>query len=399
MGVASVIALALLVKGLQAAPFSNSTNNRPCTEFTLPVPVTAQNAEYDVVQVKNNIDAAAFAVDVDTWTSSKDSSRILRNITVSDTFDISVQLCVPPNGTKKDHLQIATHGAFFDKRYWDVAVNPSEYSYVEAALAAGYSILTYDRLGTGSSAKPDANTVVQAPLELEILRGITEMARSGELLGHAITFNESNMSFEKVIHVGHSFGSFLTSALLTTYGKLSDAALITGFILNEHFAGVSMTAMGLEYAAQNDDALFGDRSVGYMVSGTRSALQTGFFSTRENSNAGIGGFEPELLDYGFSIRSSVTATELLSPSQLNLGAASDFEGPIQFVTGEFDFPICRGDCKASYDPAMIKSLYPKVKDEDFEIYLQPGTGHGLTMHRKANSGYKVMLDWLDSHGL
>ena len=145
--------------------------------------------------------------DLDTWSSPTPGQRLLRNITVSDTFDISVQLCVPPNGMKNIHLQIASHGFAFDKRYWDAAVNPSEYSYVDATLAAGYSILTYDRLGTGLSDKPDGDTIVQAPLELEILPGFTQMARSGDLLKHAVgtengtvpetTSNHSIVAFDK----------------------------------------------------------------------------------------------------------------------------------------------------------------------------------------------------------
>lgn len=408
MAAAFVIALVLLFKRLGAEPISSPISNRPCVEFMLPVPATAQNAEYDTVAVTNNINATAFSVDLDTWSSPTENDRILRNITVSDTFDISVQLCVPPNGTKKNHLQIATHGVGFDKRYWDVTVNPSEYSYVDAALAEGYSILTYDRLGTGLSDKPDAYTVVQAPLQLEILRGITQMARSGELLNRTTTktmkprtstatFSGFDASFDKIIHVGHSYGSILTGALLTTYGALSDAAVLTGYIQNSHFSEMRKTAFGLEYAAQNDATLFGDRSSGYMVGGTLSALQSGFFSTQANTTIGVGGFESGLLEYAFSIRQTVTTTEWVSPFQLNQGVAPDFEGPLQFVVAEFDFLVCRGDCNLSFDPTTFKALYPRAKDID--IYMQQGTGHGLTMHRKANLGYKATLDWLDKNGL
>ena len=412
MVIVTIISLVLLFKRLEAGPISFTASNRPCVDFMLPVPATAQNAEYNITQVNNNIDATTFAVDLDTWSSPNASDLLLRNITVSDTFNISVQLCVPQNGTKKNHLQIATHGLGFDKRYWDVTVNSSEYSYVDAALAGGYSILTYDRLGTGSSDKPDANTVVQAPLQLEILRSITQMARSGELLkrstgtGNPVAStapsNNSDVSFDKIIHVGHSFGSILTLALLTTYGGLSDGAVSTGYILNDHFQDMRRTGWGFEYAAQNDATLFGDRSSGYIVSGTQSAIQTGFFSTRANDATGVGGFEPALLDYGFSIRQPVATTEFLSPyqlngGQLNGGVAQDFRGPVQFVVGEFDFLDCGGDCKGTFDPAMIESLYPKATDVD--IYIQEGTGHGLTMHRKADLGYKATLDWLDQHRL
>jgi hypothetical protein len=81
---------------------------------------------------------------------------------------------------------------------------------------------------------------------------------------------------------------------------------------------------------------------------------------------------------------------------VNLGAAPQFEGPLQFMLAEFDYPVCRGDCNIPFDPAMFQKLYPKAKDID--IYTQQGNGHALTMHRKANLGYKATLDWLDRNG-
>ena len=405
-----LLALTLLFKRLEAGPVPFPASNRPCTNFMLPVPATAQNAEYDIIHVDDNINATAFAVDLDTW-SFNATSRLQRNITVSDTFGINVQLCVPPNGTKSQNLFIATHGGLFDKRYWDAAVNPAEYSFVDAALARGYSILTYDRLGTGLSDKPDAYTVVQAPIQLEILRSITNMARSGELLkyteGNASsagitdpnastnTFNSSTTSFDRIIHIGHSFGSVLTTALLATYGNLSDAAVITGYILNDHFAEMRKATFALEYAPQSNGTLFGDRSSGYMVDGTREGFQTVFFSTQANATTGTGGFDTEVLDYAFSIRQTITTSEFLPPT-VNLGAAPGFKGPLQFMLAEFDYPVCRGDCRIAFDRDFFRSLYPNAKDVD--IYTQRGNGHALTLHRGASLGFKVTLDWLDSNG-
>ena len=365
----------------------------------LPVPATAQNAEYDIVHVSDNINATAFAVDLDTW-SFNAKSRVLRNITVSDTFDISVQLCVPPNGLKRQNLFIATHGGLFDKRYWDPTINPSEYSFVDAALAEGYSILTYDRLGTGLSDEPDVYTIVQVPLQLEILRSITNMARSGELLknstGSTDILKSSNTFFHNIIHIGHSFGSVLTNAFLANYGNLTDAAVLTGFIQNEHFAELRVATFGLEYAPQNNKTLSGDRPSVYMVDGTLGGFRTIFFSTQANATTEIGDVDTEVLDYAFSIRQSITTSEFLPPA-VNTGVAPLFEGPLQFMLAEFDYPICRGDCRIPFDPATFHNLYPNAKYID--IYTQQGNGHALTMHRKANLGYKATLDWLDQNGL
>ena len=67
------------------------------------------------------------------------------------------------------------------------------------------------------------------------------------------------------------------------------------------------------------------------------------------------------------------------------------------MLAEFDFLICDGDCRGAADMAVLETLYPNAKDID--VYIQEGTGHGLTMHRGAKKGYQVTLDWLDNNGL
>ena len=231
--------LAFARETLAAAHQKPPQPNRVCQQFDIPVPVSATNARYDIPRVDSNIDATNYALNSDTWSSPTPPRRVIENITIADTFIINAQLCTPRSPSsknKKDVLQIATHGLVYDKRYWDSELHPETYSYVEAAVNAGYSILTYDRLGTGLSAKPDAYTVVQSPLQLEILRKLTIMARSGDLFAFAKQQKSSKPEIQqierasKVVHVGHSFGSILTSALLSSYGNISDAAIITGYV-------------------------------------------------------------------------------------------------------------------------------------------------------------------------
>jgi hypothetical protein len=63
--------------------------------------------------------------------------------------------------------------------YWDAELKPEKYSYVDAALDAGYSIMIHDRLGTGLSEKPDAYEIVQGPPQIEILNQLTGLPVPG----------------------------------------------------------------------------------------------------------------------------------------------------------------------------------------------------------------------------
>ncbi len=77
-------------------------------------------------------------------------------------------------------------------------ISSTNYSYVEAASAAGYSTFRYDRLGTGASEHPkDAYNIVQASTDVAILAKITSMISSGAIGGKPGV---------KIIGVGHSYG-------------------------------------------------------------------------------------------------------------------------------------------------------------------------------------------------
>lgn len=215
-------------------------------------------------------------------------------------------------------------------RYWDVEIKPEEYSYVDSALRHGYSILTYDRLGTGNSTKADAYEVLQAGVEIEVLRGLTELSRAGGLIQASTvvgaTCNDTsaleNYTPRKIAHVGHSYGSFMTSGLLSRYGNLSDGAILTGFLINEHLLNeVGPEAFGYEFAAESDPSRFADRPSGYIVAASESNIQQIFLKQ--------GTFEPELLRYAELIKQPNAVAELISGNQAFGRPAADFEGPLQ----------------------------------------------------------------------
>lgn len=120
-------------------------------------------------------------------------------VSAAGTYTIGATLCTPANDTAPKGVQLLTHGVGFDRYYWDFAPG---YSYVDAAVENGYAAFFYDRLGVGVSSKPDALTVVQSPLEVQIAYVLEGMLRKGSF---------SNIAFETVIGVGHSFGSISES--------------------------------------------------------------------------------------------------------------------------------------------------------------------------------------------
>lgn len=369
----------------------SGAHNGQCTSFYLPVAVNTTGVDYHFPPIDNKYEVTQWAVSASTWSAKPPPPT---NVTIDQTFNIYAQLCVPRNGAKKNILQLATHGLYFDMRYWDASIDPPQYSYVYNALQAGYSILTYDRLTTGKSEKPNGYVIAQGATEVEILRGITEMVRSGDIAQY-MEHLEDELKFESIVHVGHSFGSYITNALLALYGELSDGAVLTGFIPVEHQT-FEPVALGFDFARTNDPK-FADRPDGYFVPALDIDIQTGFFSALRNTTLGIGGFEPALLELANNTKQPGTVGEQSTlPMLTEHGPAGDFTGPVRFVEGEFDYIICGGNCH-DYNMTAIETTYANAKD--IEVYLQPGTGHGSTLHRNASIWFHNTFEFLDRNGL
>lgn len=167
-------------------------------------------------------------------------------------------------------------------------------------------------------------------MEIEVLRGLTELARAGDLVHSSKVVSAScdNTSAleeympRKIAYVGHSYGSFITSGLLSRYGNLSDGAILTGFLINEHLLNeVGPEAFGFEFAAESDPDRFADRPSGYIVCASESNIQQIFLKK--------GTFEPELLRYAELIKQPNAVGELVSGNQAFGKPATDFDGPLQ----------------------------------------------------------------------
>lgn len=172
--------------------------------------------------------------------------------------------------------------------------------------------------------------MVQAGVEIEIVRGLTELARAGKLVSTSRIVDTSSNNTDalfgytpnKVVHVGHSYGSFMTSGLLSRYGNLSDGAILTGFLINPHLVKeVTPAAHSYEFAPHSDPDRFADFPSGYIVQKTLSSLQQIFLKK--------GTFELDLLLYAGEIQQPNTVGELVSGSQAFGKPATEFKGPIQ----------------------------------------------------------------------
>lgn len=335
-------------------------------------------------------------------------------------------------------------------RYWDLSFDNYNYSYVNTALASGYSTLAIDRYGIGNSSHGDPFNEIQANSEVEALNEVTKKIRAGSI-------HEIPCSYEKVIHIGHSFGSVQSYWLSALYPNNTDGVILTGYSGAGQFLPYIVAGWNLHSARLNQPFRFGNKSAAgvqalaqqygvsgdvvpgltallnkigvdadtdevwqYVASTEVNDLINGYNHTVFQYNYPSGYFShsaltalqyaflfPDMFDTGFAVvgektKQPVTAGELLTIG--NAPKMSPFTGPVLVITGQHDVPFCGGNCygmvpniTAANIPAGVKSAFPSASN--FESYIQPKTGHGLNFHYNATAGYQVIQDYLGANGL
>lgn len=139
-------------------------------------------------------------------------------------------------------------------RYWDIPYNNFNYSYIDVAVDDyKYCTLSYDRLGIGNSSHGEPLNEIQSYLEVAALAELTDMLRNG-------TFPGVKHAFEKITHVGHSFGSAQTYKLVSMYPGISDGIVLTGFSMNGSFLGFFLSGADFVLANLNQPFRFGNAS-------------------------------------------------------------------------------------------------------------------------------------------
>lgn len=115
-------------------------------------------------------------------------------------------------------LQVLVHGGTYNHKYWDVpAINGHSYSYARFMAEEGYALLAIDQLGTGESSKPSGDFVTLNETASSLHQVLVQMRSPNNQLGYA---------FEKIVLVGHSFGS-INSILVQATHHDADALVVT----------------------------------------------------------------------------------------------------------------------------------------------------------------------------
>ncbi|KAJ4268962.1 hypothetical protein NW762_003033 [Fusarium torreyae] len=372
-----------MIKSLVLSTLIAAASARKCTNITVPVSLTSENAVFNLETPLTKIEVTNFALNLARQGSPAYPMQIQEGMTnISGNYELAATYCEPDAGPGKE-LQIMTHGIGFDRSYWDKSYNGYNYSYVAKAVDEhGYSTLTWDRLGIGASSKGDPLKEIQVFLEIAALKSLTTQAREGSLPGVGCPYS-------KTIHIGHSFGSVISYALANESPELTDAIVLTGF--TQATAYLPQFAVSNNFIPVTDSPLAGKYPAGYVTTASTVSVHLNFFAE--------GDFDPQLLELAYQTGQPVTPGELLTlggPASKN----NSYSGPVQIVTGERDVPFCGGNC---YSTGSVDLKLPSLLDVSkkfftkasrFNTTVVPGAGHGLNFGYSHPITYNAIFDFL-----
>ncbi|KAK0107250.1 hypothetical protein ONS95_003951 [Cadophora gregata] len=381
MKVSSVSSITFLLPGVFSFSTSSDSATRTCQDYMIQVNATSQVLVPSYPRFENDFDVVDFVNNLLSRDSRSSFIPFSGAKNVTGSYEIAATICSPCKSTQKEKtLLLASHGLGYDRRYWDSGLESANYSFVDFAVAQGYSVFFYDRLGTGKSSKVSGYDVPQSTAQLAILQQLSSLVRAGNYTG---SFGAPS----KLVHVGHSYGSLISNGLIATTPGLSDGAILTGIAYTPNSA-TFLKAWGFRIAALQAPGKWPGRDNNYITGVDAAGNAAAFF----HGNS----FSKEMAWYAESIKQPVASAEILTFTLLQQRAPK-FTKPLMLLAGEFDSAFCDGNCTGVLAPPVLSEYFPNVTD--FQAVVHPAVGHGINLSYNATGAYAVMLDYLKKHGL
>ncbi|RKF53520.1 putative ctr copper transporter family protein [Erysiphe neolycopersici] len=362
-----------------------------CSEFKIPIQVNSVN-----FYISPSVNSTA-ALNSTMHNILSGLTSLVSNVTVSSTYNISARFCEPEvrNSSRSNTIQLLVHGITYTKNYWSGLGAPGEgidgdmYSWIAYASKQGYPTLSIDRLGNGESDRPNGLAVVQMGSHIEVTQGIINALKRG-LIGRR--------AFNKIIYVGHWYGSLIGNLHAVKYPLAVDSYVLTGFTkkIRPSLIPTLITGAFLPATFAYPEK-WGGQEIPYFASSSDEGGDKLFF-VNENT-------DPDLRALNFALRGTVTVGEFIS-AYSSTQVAPAYRGRVFILTGQNDAIFCspgelgegtlagEGDCGTgpSNLAAQTQQLYPAAVVFDYNT--PDNTGHCNILHTNAQEQFAITHDWL-----
>lgn len=286
----------------------------------------------------------------------------------ADLETVSGSLCRQGEAAKKI-LLITSHGATYNRSYWDWQQHPSVYSFVRNVGSRRVSILNLDLLGSGESSHPPSGSL---PI------------RAQASMLHQLVRTMRSRGFKKVILVGHSSGSGTITLEASTYGDV-DGLVVTGMLHAQLVSELLIVPLSF-YPATLDPAFAGmDLDLGYLTT------QPG---TRGNAFYNVGVANPEVIAYDEAHKDVVTTGQAAGfPGVFSDPRISQaVDAPVLSLVGAQD-----GFCGGSGCPNAADESANWSRAARLELHVIPQAGHDIHLHGNpyAKQEFGYVRKWLE----
>ncbi|EME47137.1 hypothetical protein DOTSEDRAFT_165945 [Dothistroma septosporum NZE10] len=313
----------------------------------------------------------------------------------SGSFQMSARYCVPNKSvpSRADTIQYLQHAITNTKNYWNGLTYPvgfqgDKYSYIK--VAADVSLRAEDNLGSGNSSHPDPIAVVQMALQAQIAHQIIQMLRDGQVQGPV-----AGKKFNKVIYVGHNYGSIQGNAIAATFPNDVDTFVLTGYS-GRFVEGLVPLASGIALPADTVMPRFADLAPGYLAQSVEAGRVYGLYTVD-----GVGGFDPAIAQYDFDNEGTVALGELATLFY-GVTPANSYKGSVFVVTGQQDAIVCNNavggaDCLTPTNKVEeARGFFPAAKD--YSYIIPQKTGHSANLHYSSPDSFAKIHAYLASQG-
>jgi pimeloyl-ACP methyl ester carboxylesterase len=265
-------------------------------------------------------------------------------------------------------------GYTYGRHYWDFPYRPDKYSYVRAAVEAGYTTLSLDRIGTGVSSHPPA-AILTLDTHVAALAAVVTALREGRV---------ADTVPNRIVTVGHSLGSAIVaahavSATLDTDVEPVDGSILTGFS-HLPLPGTPFFFALATWPAR--EARNGER----LPSGYRTTIP----GTRRTLYA-PGPVERHVLAADERLKeTTVNLREVVGRSLPLVYRTRLLKGPLLIITGSRDTVVCG---RPGWMRLERRFFGPHA---DVSIVSVDGFGHCLNTSPQATRAFSSMIGWCHS---
>jgi pimeloyl-ACP methyl ester carboxylesterase len=300
---------------------------------------------------------------------------------------IAARLCEPASsGAPARTLLVLVHGITYDRNYWDFpdpTGHTDRYSFTAAALKAKFSTLSVDRIGAGASSHP-LSALVTIDSNAHTVHQLIQAVRSGAIR------RATGAIFDRVVLVGHSYGSWTTWFEATRYDDV-DAVVLTGATHGLTTVDAPFIVVPGLYPAAADPRF-----------GPLSGLDPGYLTTQPDTRYHAfyepAQVDPAVIAYDEMTKGTVTNAEIEN-YPLILREPLDIRVPVFLTIGELDTLFCGpalggAPCTSAQELIAFEAPYLGPNVPSIDAYILRDAGHDMNPMLNAPLYFTAVLDWI-----